>query len=76
MLALNGKSPEVRRRAVETLRRRDPREFAGRSVALLRDPIKYETGPSGGPGLPGVLFVQGKQFNLQRRYVPPPGRPT
>ena len=47
--------------ATETLRRRDPREFAGLLIALLRDPIKYEVRPVGGPGSPGALFVEGKK---------------
>jgi hypothetical protein len=71
-LAVFGGSTGVRRAATETLRRLDPREFAGLLVALLRDPIKYEVRPVGGPGSPGGLFVDGKRFNVQRLYSPPP----
>ncbi len=71
-LAIYGKSPEVRRRALETLRRRPAEDFLGLFVALMRDPLKYEVRPVGGPGSPGVLFVEGEQFNVQRFYVPPP----
>jgi hypothetical protein len=71
MLAAFDDSAEVRRAAVETLKRRDPREFAGMLVALLRDPIKYEVRPVGGPGSPGALFVAGERFNVQRLYAPP-----
>jgi hypothetical protein len=70
-LAVFDDSPEVRRSATETLRRRDPREFAGALVGLLSDPIKYEVRPVGGPGSPGALFVEGKRFNVQRMYAPP-----
>jgi hypothetical protein len=71
-LAVFDESPEVRRIATETLRRRDPREFGGLLVSLLRKPIKYQVRPVAGPGSPGVHFVEGKQFNLQRMYAPPP----
>ena len=72
MLALNGKSPEVRRRAVETLRRRDPREFAGMLVALLRDPIKYEIRPVGGPGSPGRCSSRASNSTSSVATHPPP----
>ncbi len=68
-------SAEVRRAATEILSRRDPREFAGLLVALLRDQINYEIKPVGGPGSPGALFIAGKKLNVQRVYAPP-GMPT
>jgi hypothetical protein len=71
-LSFFGVSPEVRRGATETLRRRDVREFADLFIALIRKPLKYEVKPVGGPGTPGVLFVEGQQFNLGRLYAPPP----
>ena len=64
-------SAEVRRAATETLKRRDPREFAGLLVAMLQKPIKYEVRPVGGPGSPGAIFVEGKLVNLQRNYAAP-----
>ncbi len=69
--AVFGASNEVRRNAAETLRPRDPREFAGMLVALLRDPIKYEIKPVGGPNSPGELLIEGKKVNLARKYRPP-----
>lgn len=62
---------EIRRAATETLRRRDPREFAKLLVALIRDPIQYEVKPVGGPGSPGAIFIAGNQANIQRVYAPP-----
>src|SRR5262249_8964900 len=70
-LAVVGTSAEVRRTAVETLARRDRREYLDLLVAAVRDPIKYEVRPVGGPGSPGALFIQGKQVNVERRYAPP-----
>ena len=70
-LAVVDTRPEVRRAATETLKRRDPREFGGFLVGLLRDPIKYEVRPIGGPGSPGAIFVEGEQFNVERIYAPP-----
>ncbi|MHC5543737.1 Hint domain-containing protein, partial [Singulisphaera rosea] len=54
----------------ETLKRRDPREFAELLIALLRDPIKYQSRPVPGPGSPGELTVQGDRVDVQRRYSP------
>ncbi len=70
--ALTGKSAEVRRAAAESLRKRDPREYAGVLIGLLRKPIKYEVRAVGGPGQPGTLFVEGERYNVRRRYSPPP----
>ena len=70
-LAISDSSAEVRRIATETLKRRDPREFAGQLVALLRKPIRYEVRPVNGPGSTGVLFVQGQRLNLRRNYSAP-----
>ena len=75
-LAVFSGSPEVRRASTETLKGRDLREFAGLLIALLRDPIKYEVRPVGGPGSPGALFVEGERFNVRRLYSPPPATPV
>jgi hypothetical protein len=72
MLAVFSESAEVRGKATETLQRRDPRDFVGFLVGLIRDPVKYQVKPVGGPGSSGALFVNGKQFNVQRLYEPPP----
>jgi hypothetical protein len=57
---------------METVRWRDPLEFADVLIGLLRDPVKYEVRPVGGPGLPGSLTVKGPEYNLERIYAPPP----
>ena len=45
-------------------------------IGLIRDPIKYEVKPVGGPGMPGVLFVEGQKANRRRVYAPPPRPPS
>ena len=35
------------------------------------DPFKYEVKRVGGPGSPGILFVEGEKFNVSRFYAPP-----
>src|SRR5262249_12073977 len=72
ILAVYGVTPQVRRRATESLRARDPADFAGALIDLLADPLKYEVRPVGGPGSPGVLFVEGEKFDVKRFYAPPP----
>ena len=71
LLAVYSDSAEVRQTATQTLRGRDTREYLGALIALLRKRVKYEVRPVGGPGSPGVLFVEGQQFNVQRLYAPP-----
>ena len=69
-LAVLAKSPEVRRVALETLKARDPRDFVGLWIALVRKPTRYEVRPVGGPGSPGTLIVEGQRANLRRVYTP------
>jgi hypothetical protein len=70
-LAVRGKSPEVRRVAAQVLARRDPREFIDALIDMVRRPLKFEVRPVGGPGSPGVLFVEGERYNVRRIYATP-----
>jgi hypothetical protein len=72
LLAVYGKTPDVRRRAALALRDRPADDFLPLLVGLMIDPLKYEVKPVGGPGSPGVLFVEGERFNVSRFYAPPP----
>ena len=72
MLSVYGKSPEVRRRAAESLRARDAEDYLPLLVAFMADVIKYEVRPVGGPGSPGALFIEGKRYNVSRVYEAPP----
>ncbi len=70
-LAIFSPNTDARRRATETLRRRDAREYADLLITLLQDKIKYEVKHVGGPGSPGEIFVAGKKANFKRVYAPP-----
>ena len=70
-LAIFGKTDLVRRAAVETLTRRKADAIMIAWISLLRPPIKYEVRQVAGPGSPGMLFVEGEQFNFRRMYAPP-----
>ncbi|SIN75922.1 hypothetical protein SAMN05444166_0682 [Singulisphaera sp. GP187] len=72
VLSVFSPSAEVRRVATETLRHRDLRDVVGWLIALIRKPMKFEVRLVAGPGSPGVLFVEGERFNVQRVYAPPP----
>jgi tetratricopeptide (TPR) repeat protein len=75
MLAVFGGSADVRRRATESLRVRDAREFAGMLIAMIQQPIEYKVKPVAGPGQGGELLIkgQGSAANLKRLYSPPAG---
>lgn len=67
-LAIASPFPEVRGSAAELLRRRDPREFLGSLVDLIRKPFRYQVKRLENSNSRGTLFVEGEQFNLQRFY--------
>ncbi len=68
MLSVFGRSGEVRRSAAEILRRRDPREFLGLMIGLVRDRLKYEVRPGAAPNSLSRLFVEGRRYNVNRDY--------
>ena len=70
-LSIYGVSADIRARATETLRGRDPLTYAADLIALLADPMKFEVRPVGGPNSPGILFVEGERFNVRRFYEAP-----
>ncbi len=79
LLALNGKSPEVRARATQTLRVRDPRDIASLLVAMLRDPeldadpilfhYRLKLVAWDAVNAPGVLMVSSPRYNVLRTYT-------
>ncbi|MFO0908145.1 MAG: hypothetical protein U0794_07265 [Isosphaeraceae bacterium] len=72
-LSIYGRTAEIRRQSVETLRSREPKDYLPVLAGMLLDPIKYEVHPVGGPGSEGVLFLNGKRFNVRRVYRTPQG---
>lgn len=76
LIATRGKPAAARQAAIETLRRRDPMEFADVLIRLLRDPIRYTVRPVGGPGQPGSLTLRGESHDLQLIFAPPPPPPV
>ncbi len=71
LLAVYGKTKEIRRSATEELRKRKSDEYLELLTGLMADEYKYEVRQVGGPGLPGILFVEGERFNVRRFYAPP-----
>src|SRR5262249_12972652 len=71
-LALMSPNAEVRGRAMQVLRQRDPRAFAPLLIGLLRDTIQYEVRQVDGPGSSGQILIKNKDANIKRLYSPPP----
>ena len=67
-LAVFSPSARCAARAIETLKRRDPRDVVGRLIGLIHKPYKYQVRHVNGPGSPGELFVEGERFNIERFY--------
>ncbi len=68
LMAVEKTSPVVREQAAHALKYRDPRDVIGRLIALIHKPYKYQVKPATTPGAPGLLFVDGERFDLQRFY--------
>jgi hypothetical protein len=83
ILALAGKSGDVRSKASQTLRRRSPRDVASSLIDLLCDPqldpdpilYHFSLRPAGWDALGslGLLFVQGPNYDVLRTYPLPEG---
>jgi hypothetical protein len=75
-LAVRGSDKKLRAEATERLLDQDPRSFVGLLINLLRDPIHFKVEPVEGFDAPGVLWLEGSEFNTQWLYVvrPSPDR--
>ncbi|MFO0950189.1 MAG: hypothetical protein U0835_03370 [Isosphaeraceae bacterium] len=71
LLAVFSPSAAVRGRATESLRGREPDEYAAGLVATIRKPLKYEVSPVAGPGSAGILTVESEQAVVRRVYRAP-----
>ena len=65
-------TPACGRQRPKRFRGREPRDYAGRLVNLIRAPMTYEMRPVGGPGSQGVLVVDSPRFRITRTYNAPP----
>lgn len=70
-LAVFSGSEAVRSAAMGSLRHREPRDYAGMLVEMIRTPTTYEIKPVGGPGDPGGLLVDTPRFRMLRHYDAP-----
>jgi hypothetical protein len=71
MLAVHGRGESVRRAANETLRLRDPVDYAPALIDLMRPTLSYEYRPVSGPGERGMLVVSRGGDTLRRFYTAP-----
>jgi hypothetical protein len=71
MLAAHGRGESVRRAANETLRLRDPVDYAPALIDLMRPTLSYEYRPVSGPGDRGILVVSRGGDTLRRVYTAP-----
>jgi hypothetical protein len=65
-------SGPVRRAAIEVLKRRPPRDYAGSLVEMIRGSIRFEVQSLTTPDSPGVLAIEAPRFRIVRNYVSPP----
>jgi hypothetical protein len=70
-LAVLGKTQAVRLAAIDALRSRSPRDYAGMLVDQIHAPMRYQFEPVRGPGSPGVLAVETPRYKMIRTYDAP-----
>ncbi len=71
MIAVLADDPNTRRTAVETLRQRDPRDYADLLIRSLRERVEYEIQRVNGPGSVGRLLIKNSKRKVQRLYSTP-----
>jgi hypothetical protein len=70
-LAVLSSSAPTRKAAVEALKLRNRRDYAGRLVEMIRTPIQYQVEPIRGPGSTGVLATETPRSHVLRTYDAP-----
>ncbi len=70
-LAVVSPSAKARGAAMRALRGRDPRDYAGTLVELIRSTIKMHARPVAGPGMPGMMIVETPRVKMIRSYDAP-----
>ena len=62
----------VRRQAIEILKGRPPRDYAGDLVEMIHGPMRYEVKPVSAHDSPGALAINAPRFRMLRTYEVPP----
>ena len=62
----------VRRAAIDDLKRRPPRDYAGKLVEMIHGTIRYQVQPLSGPNSRGALAIETPRFRMVRHYDVPP----
>lgn len=70
-LAVLSPRSAIRAAATDALVDRDPRDFVGKMIGLLRQPIDYELRPMNGPGSAAKIIVKQDKNNVEFDYQPP-----
>ena len=71
-LAIESPYPSVRQAAIERLKGRPLRDFAGRLVEMIHAPVSYDFVPVRGPGSTGGLEIDTPRLHMLRTYEAPP----
>ncbi len=70
-LAVFNPRPAVRAAAIDALVDRDPRDFVGKLISLLKKPIDYELRPMNGPGSAAKIIIKQDKKDIEFDYQPP-----
>jgi hypothetical protein len=62
----------VRRAAIKVLKKRPPRDYAGKLVEMIHGTIRYQVQPVSGPNSRGALAIEAPRFRMLRTYDVPP----
>ena len=70
--AVRTRFDSVRRAAIEILKKRPPRDYAGKLVEMIHGTIRYQVQPVSGPNSRGALAIEAPRFRMLRTYDVPP----
>ena len=70
--AVRTRFESVRRAAIEVLKKRPPRDYAGKLVEMIHGTIRYKVQPVAGPDSRGALAIDAPRFRMVRTYDVPP----
>jgi hypothetical protein len=70
--AVQSQFESVRRAAIETLKKRPPRDYAGNLVEMVHGSIRYEVQDVPGLNSRGALAIDAPRFRMVRTYDVPP----